>query len=88
MTISIRLREAKALLSANKVVEANNLVEALVYSLLDAENPRQAARANLVFLRPLSGEKAEYRPNRPMRPAVRLKCPPIQVPSVSSLLRC
>ena len=50
MTISIRLREAKALLSANKVVEANNLVEALVYSLLDAENPRQAARANLVFL--------------------------------------
>jgi len=57
MTISIRLREAKALLSANKVVEANNLVEALVYSLLDAENPRQAARANLVFLGRLAARR-------------------------------
>ena len=54
MTISIRLREAKALLSANKVAEANNLVEAVVYPLLNAENPRQAARANLVFLRRLA----------------------------------
>ena len=50
MTTSIRLREAKALLSANKVAEANNLIETVVYSLLKTENPRQAARANLVFL--------------------------------------
>ena len=50
MTTSIRLREAKALLSANKVAEANNLIETMVYSLLKAENPRQAARANLIFL--------------------------------------
>ena len=50
MTTSIRLREAKALLSANKVAAANNLIETVVYSLLKAENPRQAARVNLVFL--------------------------------------
>jgi hypothetical protein len=50
MTTSIRLREAKALLSANKLAEANNLIETVVHSLLKAENPLQAARANLVFL--------------------------------------
>jgi len=50
MTTSIRLRKAKALLSANKVAEANHLIETVVYSLLNAENPRQAARVNLVFL--------------------------------------
>jgi hypothetical protein len=50
MAASIRLREAKALLSANKLAEANNLFETVVYSLLKAENPRRAARANLVFL--------------------------------------
>lgn len=54
MTTSIRLKEAKALLSANKLAEANNLIEAAVYSLLHAGNARQAARANLVFLRRLA----------------------------------
>ena len=56
MTTSIRVREAKALLSANKVAEANNVIETVVYSLLDAENPRQAARVNLVFLGRLAGQ--------------------------------
>ena len=55
MTTSICLREAKALLSANKEAEANNLIETMVYSLLNAENPRQAARVNLVFLCRLGG---------------------------------
>ena len=50
MTTSIRVRETKALLAANKLTEANNLIETVVYSLLNAENPRQAARVNLVFL--------------------------------------
>ena len=44
------LREAKALLSADRAVEANELIETTIYSLLDAENRRQAARVNLVFL--------------------------------------
>jgi hypothetical protein len=48
-TIS-QLREAKALLSANKIAEAHQLIESTVYSLLEAENPRQAARVNLAFL--------------------------------------
>jgi hypothetical protein len=50
MTTSKHLREAKALLSANKVTEANNVIETVVYSLLNAEDLRRAARANLVFL--------------------------------------
>jgi hypothetical protein len=50
MTAHICLREVKMLLSAGKVVEANSIVENLVYSLLNERHPRQAARVNLVFL--------------------------------------
>jgi hypothetical protein len=50
MTTISQLREAKVLLSANKAAEAHKLIETTVYSLLDAENPRQAARVNLVFV--------------------------------------
>jgi hypothetical protein len=48
-TIS-HLREAKALLAVNRAAEAHKLIETTIYSLLDAENLRQAARVNLVFL--------------------------------------
>jgi hypothetical protein len=50
MAMSIRLREAKGLLSVNKVAEANSLIDTVICSLLDAGKLRQAARANLVFL--------------------------------------
>ena len=50
MTTITHLREAKVLLSANRAAEAHKLIETTVYSLLDAENPRQAARVNLIFL--------------------------------------
>jgi len=50
MTTIGYLREAKVLLSANRVAEAHKLIETTIYSLLDAENPRQAARVNLIFL--------------------------------------
>jgi hypothetical protein len=50
MTTISCLREYKVLLSANKAAEANELIETTIYSLLDAGNPRQAARVNLVFL--------------------------------------
>ena len=50
MTMHICLREVKTLLSAGKVVEANSLIETLVYSLLNARHPRRAARVNLIFL--------------------------------------
>jgi hypothetical protein len=50
MTVISCLREATVLLSANKAAEAHTLIETTVYSLLDAENRRQAARVNLVFL--------------------------------------
>ena len=56
MTIS-HLREAKVLLSANKAAEAHQLIETVVYSLLDAENPRQAARVNLIFLGRLAARR-------------------------------
>ena len=57
MTTGIRLREAKALLAANKLAEANNLIETVAYSLLNAENPRQAARVNLIFLGRLAAKR-------------------------------
>ena len=50
MTTISHLREAKALLSANRAGEAHKLIETTIYSLLDAKNRRQAARVNLVFL--------------------------------------
>ena len=50
MTTISHLREAKVLLSANQAAEAHKLIETTIYSLLDAENPRQAARVNLAFL--------------------------------------
>jgi hypothetical protein len=50
MTTICHLREVKRLLSANRTAEAHKLIETTIYSLLDAENPRQAARVNLVFL--------------------------------------
>ena len=50
MTTISHLREAKVLLSANQAAEAHKLIETTIYSLLDAENPRQAARVNLIFL--------------------------------------
>jgi hypothetical protein len=50
MTTISHLREAKALLSANRAAEADKLIETTIYSLLDAGNRRQAARVNLVFL--------------------------------------
>jgi hypothetical protein len=50
MTTISYLREAKALLLANRETEAHKLIKTTIYSLLDAENPRQAARVNLVFL--------------------------------------
>ena len=40
MTTIGYLREAKVLLSANRVAEAHKLIETTIYSLLDAENPR------------------------------------------------
>jgi hypothetical protein len=67
MTMSVRLREAKALLSVNKVVEANSLIETIVCSLLNAGKLRQAARANLVFLGRLAARTSQYRPERSMR---------------------
>jgi len=50
MTTISHLREAKVLLSANQAAEAHKLIETTIYSLLHAENPRQAARVNLIFL--------------------------------------
>ena len=50
MTTISHLRETKVLLSANRAAEAHKVIEITVYSLLDAENPRQAARVNLIFL--------------------------------------
>ena len=50
MTTLSHLKEAKVLLSANKAAEAHKLIETVVYSLLDVDNPRQAARVNLIFL--------------------------------------
>jgi hypothetical protein len=47
MTTISHLREAKMLLSANRAEEAHKLIETTIYTLLDAENPRQAARVNL-----------------------------------------
>jgi len=57
MTTIRHLREAKALLSANRAAEAHKLIETTIYSLLDAENRRQAARVNLVFLSRLTAQK-------------------------------
>jgi hypothetical protein len=50
MTSTSCLREAKTLLSANKVAEAHTLIETVVYSLLNTENLRHAAKINLIFL--------------------------------------
>ena len=50
MTMIGHLREAEALLSANRAAEADKLIETTIYSFLDAGNWRQAARVNLVFL--------------------------------------
>lgn len=58
MTTIVHLRQAKVLLSANKTAEAHRLIETVVYSLLDAENPRQAARANLIFLGRLTARQS------------------------------
>jgi hypothetical protein len=41
MTTISYLREAKALLSANRAAEAHKLIEAMIYSLLDAGVRRQ-----------------------------------------------
>ena len=41
MTTISRLREAKALLSANRAAEAHKLIGAMIYSLLDAGVGRQ-----------------------------------------------
>ena len=60
MTMSFPLREAKALLSVNKVAEANSLIETVVSSLLNAGKLRQAARANLVFLGRLAARAPQY----------------------------
>ena len=87
MTPSIRLREAKALLAANKLAEANNLIETVVYSLLNAENPRQAARVNLVFLGRLQ-RKRRLPTETASAHCSETKCPQIPAPSVSSRSRC
>jgi hypothetical protein len=58
MNTITHLREAKVLLTANKPAEAHRLIETVVYSLLDAENPRQAARVNLIFLGRLSARQS------------------------------
>jgi|HubBroStandDraft_3_1064219.scaffolds.fasta_scaffold78727_5 hypothetical protein len=71
MAMSMRLREAKALLSANKVTEANSLIETILCSLLNAGKLRQAARANLVFLGRLAARTPQYRSERSMPTVVR-----------------
>ena len=50
MTAISCLREAKALLSANRAAEAHKLIETAVYSLLNTENLHHAAKINLIFL--------------------------------------
>jgi hypothetical protein len=64
MTTIPHLRKAKVLLSANEATEAHTLIETVVYSLLDAENPRQAARVNLIFLGRLTARRSRG-PGRP-----------------------
>jgi hypothetical protein len=61
MTTTAHLREAKILLSTNEATEAHTLIETVVYSLLDAENPRQAARVNLIFLGRLTAQQSRGR---------------------------
>ena len=68
MTTLSHLKEAKVLLSANKAAEAHKLIETMVYSLLDADNPRQAARVNLIFLGRLEARQSRA-PSNVVQPA-------------------
>jgi len=43
-------REAKALLSANRAAEVHQLIDTVVYSLLNTEYLNHAAKINLIFL--------------------------------------
>jgi len=58
MTTISHLREAKALFSANRAAEAHKLIEAMIYSLLDAGGDKSIS----CLLGPFDGEaKARLR---------------------------